>query len=366
MSDVMLRLDPDLTIDPDLAKLMQPIYAKWETAILRVAAAHANPGTVLIPNKRGTPEALLQARFSALDAARQQRAGQRATEQLAFKKRLTRNGRFIDMSPFTDTNSVDDRVLAPPKQPTPRQMQSIAARHLSELGLPGQDAVGPLFGSKTLRLELVRVVCIDETNGFLGTEVGKDEIYITGVALDGTTNIGQIGPTKVGNFDDGTTIDTQLPAAAKNLFAFDLTGTTTYPRLFFATLILVEKDAGNLNQTIKDIINKIAKEAIDKIVALIGAAIGSGGGPLGALIGLAVGWLVGKIVAKLIAIWEDDLFTPRTLEVVIPDANATSLPSQVFHARGPGEYALRYQWKLLKSRPTVATAGVVSATRGGG
>lgn len=95
-------------------------------------------------------------------------------------------------------------------------------------------------------------------------------------------------------------------------------------------------------------------EEVKKQVAgwLTGAVVGGVfGGALGALVGALVGYIVGYLVDRLadslVRIWDDDAFTPRTLEFIIPSATAIlTEPSKVFHFYGPGEYAVRYRWSV--------------------
>jgi hypothetical protein len=206
------------------------------------------------------------------------------------------------------------------------------------------------------------MVCVDETDGFLGSEVGEDEISIGGAALDATVNVGTIGPLDLGDFNDWGPLRQKDYNPPTTLFTFDLTQTAAFPASYFTTLVLAEIDQGNFGETVKEIIAKVKEQAIEYLSALIGAQLGTAAGPLGALVGAIVGYLVGKIVSKIISIWEDDPFEVRTLEVHLPSAHATfdgSLvqPSQVVRFTGPGHYAMRYQWRLTRpAQPAVVVA----------
>jgi hypothetical protein len=194
----------------------------------------------------------------------------------------------------------------------------------------------------------MRVVCIDETDGFLGTEVGEDEISMSGLTIDESAHTASIAPFHVADFDDGDRKDFAPP---KRLFTQIIGGGNSYPKHYFATLLLFEVDQGNLEETMQEVLRRFADEVAEKVAAWLGGTAGSSLGPLGtaagAIIGWLVGWPVGKVVSRLIAIWEDDPFIPRTLELMIPSAGATqSRPSRVFHFTGPGEYAVRYQWTI--------------------
>jgi tetrahydromethanopterin S-methyltransferase subunit G len=246
-----------------------------------------------------------------------------------------------------------------PARVTKEQLTRLATARLASLGGMPQGVVGAPGSLKSLRLEMLRMVCVDETNGFLGNEWGSDEIALGGVTLDETAKVGKVGPFDLGEFDDNTRKD--YLSAPKVLFTFDLSKAKTFPNSFFVTLVLVEEDFGDFSETVNDIIHKLEGETAEYLAALIGSEVGTAGGPLGTLVGLFVGWAVGKIVNSLISAWKDDPFTPQTIEVIIPSADANfggdlTKPSEVIHFTGPGQYAMRYRWALTKVPRPVVTA----------
>ncbi len=218
------------------------------------------------------------------------------------------------------------------------------------LGQPqsAAQAAGPP-SSITLRMQ--RMVCVDETNAVwpIG-ENGEDEISIGGATVDSDQNTGQIQAFNCGNFDDSTRRDWN-PAA--DLVTVSLAG-ATYPRALFANLLLVERDHGGIEGLVKQIVDKLAQEAKNQLAGwLAGAAIGGAfGGVVGAIIGLVVGYLIDKLVGIIAGWWDDDPFTPATIMVSLPDSGATfpnnsrTMDSTVVRFRGPGEYAVRYDWQL--------------------
>lgn len=343
MSEIIVRntsvgLDAELADAPELVELARPIVARWETAILRVAAG-LTPQDVVA----GSPEALLQRRFARLPATRRARSAERATETLRSARFRKRVERFVDVRRLEEPGSVDSLLKTPPPAAiSAKRLSQIVERRRLALDLPGPGKVAPP-AFKKLSLGLIRVVCIDETNGFLGSEAGQDEIELGGVALDGTTTIGKIAPFEVGDFDDGT----RKELRNKKVFTFNVGESHTYPKSYFVTFVMVEADNGDFGDTMDAIIKKLSEESAEKLAALIGASVGTAGGPLGSLIGLLVGWIVGKVVGLLISAWEDDPFNARTIEVIVPafDAKLTK-PESVVRFTGPGEYAMRYRWSL--------------------
>jgi hypothetical protein len=339
-------------LDAELTALARPLVAKWEAAVLRVAAAHVQPKFMPFKPSMDTPESILARRFSQLPAAKKQVASQRAITSLKAPNLQAQARLGLVGVDLTAARSIDQLMaVVPPKKLTKEQLTKLADTRITALGGMPQAGVGVPGSLKSLRLEMVRIVCVDETNGFLGWEGGEDEIKLGGAALDETTKVGKVGPFDLGDFDDGTRKDFFSPP--KVLSTFDLTKAKSFPNAYFVTLVLVEHDHGNFNETVNEIVNKIKKEATEYLAALIGAQIGASGGVFGMIIGAIVGYVVGKAINAIVSVWEDDPFRPRTIEVIIPSADATfdgklTQPSQVIRFTGPGEYAMRYQWALTK------------------
>jgi hypothetical protein len=352
MPDMMQRMLVPDDLEPDLVSIALPIYRKWETAALRVAASHGAPARFALPAGTDTPEAILAPRFNKIVQARPavaQAASAVAADRLSMLKVQRRLGRVINLN-LSSNHSVDDLELAAGPPPADRDaVLRLIDRHYAQLGMQRTTTGAPPPMGR-VRLELIRMVCIDETNGFLGSEAGDDEISMSVATIDESGNTDKVDPFEVGDFSDGTRKDFLPP---KRLFTMGIGGGTSYPKHYFATMFLFEVDQGDLDETFEKIFRKFADEVAAKVASLLGTTVGGLiGGPLGAaagaLIGWLVGWLMGKLVDALIRAWEDDPFVPRQLEFVIPSATARmDVPSAVFHFRGPGEYAVRYRWSVL-------------------
>jgi hypothetical protein len=352
MPDMLVRqLLPD-DFEPDLINIASPIYRKWETAALRVAANMAAPNVFALPTAAGTPEAILAPRFQQLAHFRPvvaQAASAVATDKLNQLKVQKRLGTAVNLD-LSSNRSVDALSLAPGAFPADREaVLRLVDRHYTQIGMQ-RTTSGARAPVGRVRLELVRVVCIDETNGLFGSELGDDEIYLSATTIDETGATGKVDPFKVGDFSDNDRHDFTPP---KRLFTINVDTGPSYPKHYFATLFLFEKDQGDLDDTFEKIFRKFADEVAAKLASLLGTTVGGlFGGPLGAaagaLLGWLVGWLMGKFVNFLVKAWEDDPFVPRQLEFIIPNATARLVePSMVFHFRGPGEYAVRYRWSVL-------------------
>ena len=354
MPDILITRDGS-DLDSELAELARPIVAKWQAAILRVAAAQVEPAKFAIPPDKDSPEQILARRFRMLPESRRVRSGARAVELLAQKNRTQNLRRFINLD-FSGASSVDQ--LSKTKSNgslTKQRVTALVKARFADLGVTPSTSV--TFPYKLLQLSLIRVRCVDETNGFLGSESGDDEIELGGSGIDESGDISKIESFKAGDFSDG---DVKNFSPPRKLVAFNVNEGADYPKSYFAILILNESDMGNFSETMDEIIKKLKNEVTAKLLALLGAKFGASGGPIGALIGLLVGYAVGKIFDFLIVAWEDDPFKPQTIEVVIPSADATQTvlrnvgASQVVIFKGPGEYALRYAWTLSQERLTRA------------
>lgn len=340
----------------EIVDLVEPIIRRWQIAILRVAAAELQPSLLSFQPRRApsnpartTAEAILRRRFNMLPAPRRTAAGQIALASLNRRELRTRLG--LGNVDLTAAAPVDQLIPLPPPAVSVGALTAfINARF--QVGIAGGAAALP--GTLTaLELQMVRMVCVDETNGFLGSEAGEDEIQIGGAAINQAVDVGTIAPIKLGDFNDWGPLRQKDYSPPTSLFKFDLRNVAQFPSSFFITLVLAEKDQGNFSETVDEIIVKLKEELTQYISGII---IGSvAGGPLGAIIGLAVAYAVGKVIDYVVSVWEDDLFGPRTVEIIVPAANSTfngqlATPGEVLHFNGPGEYAMRYQWRVTRTQ----------------
>jgi hypothetical protein len=330
-------------VPDEIAEAVQPVIRMWEVAAISVATdlhkKHA-PGSV---------ESLLAEQLVTRSDVTQKLAAARSEAILHQTKFPRRIERQLAVSPTSPTSSVSPTSFKfPPdlKSRLEKLAHSLAAKQPSPSG-----------GSETtydfVRLNLRSLRCVDETNGFLGSEAGSDEISIGGTLVDSDGNTGKVGPIDLGgNWDDGTV---RRFNPGKQLLRYSLKGGRGFPQAVFVTLVLAERDgAGDFQRFVDAATDKIAEQAKASLAAALGAAAGSAGGPLGTLIGLAVGYAVGKIVDKIKAAWADDLFTAVTIELQIPSRQTTFGGSTPTKSRvvnmvfsGPGEYRAHYQWDLI-------------------
>lgn len=340
------ELDHTDTDDPTIAAIGNPIIAKWEAAVLRVAAAEAQPALYVLPKgAHDSPEEILASRFRTLPKTVKDRSGDRAVQLLAVPKRSAHLASFLNLD-LASAKSVDQllKVEAANTKITKETLLNGLDRRRANLGLPDTAGSSSVGARRRLRLDLIRMACIDETGGFWAERLGDDEISLSGVAIDEGAELGKLAPFKVGDFNDHTVKSFQ---PQRRLYTFDTGEGATYPKYYFMSFILAEVDQGNLSETMDRIIAKLKAAAQKKISDLLGDVATARYGPaVGELVRVIVDYAVGKIVDFLVRVWEDDLFKPVTVGVGIPDAHATlNHPSEVIQFTGPGHYAMRYQWR---------------------
>jgi hypothetical protein len=349
MANIVVRRISSTDLPAELARMVQPVLRRWEAAVVRVARAHGTGENF----KGGTPEALLHQRFTKLPAEIKDLSHRRAAEAFSRKS-------FTDRTAATLGVDVTDLKadLAGARLAIPASADQVRARVETELFLknigfdPAVAAAGPRppNAPTKLTLRMQRLVCVDETNAvWPWGEHGEDEIHVGGAILDTDRTTSAIPDFDCGTYDDSTRHDFQ---PFKELATVSLAG-KTFPRAYFASLVLVEVDNGGMQGVVKEIVDKLASEAKTHLSAWLAGFVAGGaiGGPAGAVIGLVVAWLVDKLVAKIASWWGDDPFTPATIMATFPNAGAdfggnNTMPSEVVRFRGPGEYAMRYDWKL--------------------
>jgi hypothetical protein len=349
MANIVVRRISSTDMPAELARMVEPILRRWEAAVVRVAQAHGTGQKF----KGGTPEALLHQRFTKLPAEIQNVSHRRATEALSRKSFTDRAAATLSVDVTDLKADLAGAKLAIPAFADQARAQTQTVLFLKTIGLdPAVRPAGPRppNAPTKLTLRMQRLVCVDETNAvWPWGERGQDEIHIGGAVLDTDQTTSAIPDFDCGKYDDSTRRDFQ---PFKELATVSLAN-KTFPRAYFASFVLVEVDNGGMQGVVKEIVDKLASEAKTHLSAWLAglAAGGAIGGPVGAVIGLVVAWLVDKLVAKIASWWGDDPFTPATIMATFPNAGADfngkrTMPSEVVRFRGPGEYAMRYDWKL--------------------
>ncbi|NTV95927.1 MAG: hypothetical protein HGA75_11020 [Thiobacillus sp.] len=370
--------------DPALRRLAVRVCRQLEMAVEKVAAHHAHPDRYPMPADAHSFERILLNRFNVLSQRKRDMAGVRAMERInaspAIRARRYGDLAAIDLGKPVAVEAQAEALRFPADLKFP-------ASHLTDLGdpygqlldlhlmpaitlamqsvdpaaptAPAAGAPVPLSLKKDnspkstkLALRIHKVKCVDETNGFLGTEAGDDEILLGGTTVDAVGKVTKVKEFTVrDDFDDG---EQQVYSPPKVFTSFDLTKGEAFPKYYFVTLVMAEQDNGGFPEFLNDLVEAL-KGAVSKAIGgAIGSAIGGAfGGPIGAAIGALVGALLGWLIGLLKEIWEDDLFPPKTVSIKIPGFNCSwsgqkDGPQHLvkYEALG-GEYHLTFDWQLL-------------------
>ena len=332
--------------DVKVRALAKRVLHEFLVASEKAVASHAEPGIFLIAPEPDSAEQIFRRRFDSFAADKRTAASVRvmalAKAPLAERKRYFGDMASLDLrSPLPIATQARALVL-PASMKFPKS-------HLMTLGPPMPVIV--IGGSKTvtdkLELRIHNVRCVDETNP---EWAGNDEIGLGGVGLDETGEVAKIAESRVGNnFDDG---DVRFYSPLMRFVSFNLNeGGKQWPKSYFVTLGLAEKDMGNgLDQHLGKLVTKIK----ERLIAVLGDAIGEVIGPDAMKVVIAaVTWVIGRVYEWLKSWWNDDIFPPQSVSVVIGSlthrwpGGTTDSPQGVarFAAHG-GIYELTYDWAV--------------------
>ncbi|HMG43636.1 MAG TPA: hypothetical protein VK611_20060 [Acidimicrobiales bacterium] len=347
MADITASVLGDIT-DPKVRKVLQPIIQQAQLAAEKVAAHHHQPKAFLLPKDPKSLEGILQTRFAELPQQVKSKAANNALASLAqpASARASRVGELAKINlASAEPIETQMRKIAIPK------VKLTTAELLKAVHAPAAVAVTSAKAYKQVELRLHRVRCVDETNGWFGSEAGSDEIHLAGSEVDESGDTHKIKPFKVASFDDG---DVKTYSPPRRFCFFNLGEGTKYPKSYFVTFVMAEVDMGGLPDFVDKLYNWVKGKVITALTAYIGGMIGASGGPIGAIIGVAVGWAVGKVYEIFKSIWEDEVFPPTTARLDVPTATHrfpggaidSSESTAVFSGHG-GKYELRYDWRLF-------------------
>ena len=334
--------------DAKVRALAKRVLHEFLVASEKAVASHAEPGTFPIAAEPDSAEQIFRRRFDAFAADKRTAASVRvmalAKAPLAERKRYFGDMASLDLrSPLPIATQA--RALALPAS------MKFPKSHLMTLGPPmpiivSGGAIKPVTGNLAFRIHNVR--CVDETNP---EWFGNDEIGLGGVGIDETGEVAKIAESRVGNnFDDG---DVRFYSPLMRFVSFNLNeGGNQWPKSYFVTLALAEKDMGNgLDKHLGALVVKVQ----ERIIEIVGDAIGDVIGPKEmAVVIAAVKWVIGKIYEWLKSWWNDDVFPPQSVSVTIGSlthrwpGGTTDSPEGVvrFVAHG-GTYELTYDWAVF-------------------
>ncbi|MDC0721151.1 hypothetical protein [Nannocystis bainbridge] len=339
MSEVILS-NPSSIQDEGLRQFADAVADEVILAAHKAVAHHAEPKRFLLPTDRQALEHKFVAHLRAKPLEIQKRAAERVMTSILEKKLAG---------------------LAAPEFAAARAQVGARALMLRTLGSgdlllrkamtptqPTAPAPVPVSAPERLVFHLVSVKCIDETDGFLGTESGTDEIALSGAMVDAAGNTVAIPKIGVGGFGGDRATRTYDPPLL--LGSVDFTK-GSLPRSFNLLLTLIEVDNGDLPQlvqTIYDEVSKRVREAASK------AAQGLGGSLADAVTG-AIMQALDRVFKFFKDVWEDDVFPGAVTTFTFADAGAsfggaaTSGPRSVDFKGHGGHYRVWYSATLERA-----------------
>jgi hypothetical protein len=245
------------------------------------------------------------------------------------------------------------------------------------LSAPGGIIVKPRHPS-VLELRLREIRCIDETDGFLGSELGVDEIALGVIRLDPDAEVVNLGPLNItgpgggffpfeANQNNRRVYDPPQVLASWNAsddsvvmlngqpMVFDGQQVKVgWPRTYGATLVLAEIDNGGFPESLRGLVDqartyimtqvvvKVAQATADKVGDVAGGAIGS---VAGSLVSSAAEWILSEFIDFLIGIWQDDVFPAVTPRTVRTDPTSTNAGSGMYWVKAHGgKYEIYFDW----------------------
>ncbi len=347
-------------IDPKLNFLAKRVANAGRLAAYLAVAQAGEPGTGNSTAPKSAIEAIVLSRFRAQPAIKQRRGIEKAKAFMALpaKARARRFGELASID-LKSVKPIDEVALA---MPIPAAMRLDAA-HIKRLaadpalfmdGFQRPDAKGgftPQVDFDNLRLRIRKVKCNDETDGFLGSEAGDDEIKLGGIKIDETGDVNKLEAFLVGDsFDDGESIVFNPP---KKFASFDLReGGSNWPKTYYVSLVLAEADNGGLPSYLHDLY-AYTKTKVEALLAQGGtAALGPELGKIAAAIVMAA---FQALLDFFTALWEDDLFPVVTTYANIGSLNhvfssggrTSSEKSKWVKAHG-GKYTMYWDWQVYE------------------
>ncbi len=356
MSDFITTSSTISLNDPKLKVVAKRALGTCFLAMQKAVMSSVNARSFPLPADRGALEHVFLSRINQLDSSQRAGAVARVRDHLAAGEatRASLVGPELARINLQDARSVSELVRT---VPVPAAQRLTRDDFLAQRPLHGPRGLIPLQSSKRLGLRIHKVRCVDETNP---EWPGDDEIALGASTIDETGDVKQVAKFDVRNdFDDG---EQKVYSPPRELVWFDLSEGTVWPKSYFVSLVLAEKDMGGLVGFLSDLTTALRKEVVKAIkdyaddlapiLGPVGPIIAPIVGPLSQYIGTAVGWVLDQVGQLLKAWLGDDIFVPQTVSASISSANATfggKLDSNegivTFRGHG-GTYTVTFDWIL--------------------
>lgn len=369
---------------PELLPLVSEFKKIIELTVLKTTGHFADPKLYPLPKDKNSLENLLYKRLKRLDCKQRETAikifhskQKNPKDDLykSFKASGLLEHLHNDETVFYPSKMFNNKNLSIQKNPTVTFFNTMGNNQGANYNFY------PLYDKMALRIH--QVTCIDETD----IESNSDEISLSSIItqaeyvrkefpggrVDVTPSsiIFRKPSIKLGEgIGDGRKL---LPAQEPWYYhIYDIWNPSGYngmPNKYLAcTFFLSEIDNGGFDEFIEDALKIITKEVTEVLADYAARRIASNiskgifeetiGTVLGSVIGAIATLLLFQFIDLLIEWWEDDVFPPKTAEIIVPSFDPfmelkgiyTNLRHFDFDGMG-GKYMLEYSWHLLPSQP---------------
>jgi hypothetical protein len=222
-------------------------------------------------------------------------------------------------------------------------MAPVVSRKQREVAVRPTGIFVPQQSSSRLEFRIHSVKCLDETGA--QNMFGSDEIWLGATAVDTAGKTHKLDMFKLhGDFDKGEIKRFDPP---KSLFQFDLRNGAEFPKSYFVTLLMVEKDSNNAT----NILNKL----FDATRAQVGAHIAvakTGSGIVGDVLGKSIEKIASGVFGTIGKFLGDDALPPHNETIVISSAahrfkNGKQEQPDVALLKGQGgKYQVNFDWRI--------------------
>jgi hypothetical protein len=320
-----------------IRKFARRIFETICLSSVKVVANHKESRKYPVSPDPNSFENILLSRFKNLGVKRQDHIVKNPLHGKIMAEAHTKFRNYKNMKgvDITSTTSIEDQINDIGYGISTADITKFSSNIFSQLSTSQENEIlghfpteasisGHVLPCNTLDLRIHETKCFDETGRSSGKwyelgERGSDLIHLGGTTIDATGVTKKVNEFRLGKYDDD---DVSLYDPPKIFSSFNLKEGTDWPKFYFATLVIAEKDWGGFADFLNDLTDEIEKYVVKKLAQELGIAIGvASGGIIGALIGLVVGWVVGEVLDWLQEAWSDDIFDATTICIEISKEN---------------------------------------------
>ncbi|HMT94825.1 hypothetical protein [uncultured Thiothrix sp.] len=359
--------------NPIVKAIAEQMLSVVKISTEKAYAAAIRPNEFKLPADRNSLEQVLSRNLQRKSADKRASMANKALSlaKRPVAERIRDYGQQLGQINLASPNSVATELrklpVAAEIKTSVEYLNSISRKLNTHVIVPQYVVVNPVFvnpnifraqqAKDELEFRLHQVLCVRETQPI----AGSDEIALGGMAIDAEMNTIPIPEQFVGNFSDSGVAKNYLPPQQFFSPKINLRAGNAWPKEYIVTMIMAEKDGSGFSRFLADLWSSLKTEIITAVATAVGAASGAALGSIipgvGSLIGAAVGAVIGAFVGWLTKTFEDDIFEPVSVAIVIPslghlwDGRAESSTQYATFTGHGGEYQLAYDWRRTFEAP---------------